>query len=145
MTYGDDMKKNLLTLFFAGCGLLCAQVAWSADKAPLPSKMAFSPKKPIKFSMRIETASEDAVYSCNRILKFYMADYKVSSKSGKNGPPWVVEINKEYAPPFADVDKIVQALRGTPCGTSGDFSWTVSQEATVHEGAKPKDAKAGKP
>jgi hypothetical protein len=142
MTMEDDMKKNLLAVLVAGCGLLCAQTALSADKTTLPSKVAFSPKKPIKLSIRVETSNEEAVLTCNKIIKFFIYNYKPAAKSVKIGPPWTIEVSKEYDPPYSDADKMVKTLRESVCGsTAGDFSWTVTQKATVHEDAKPKDAK----
>jgi hypothetical protein len=130
------MQKNLLKIVLASCGLLCAQAGWSAGE--LPSKMTFSPKNPVKFSVRIETSDKTAVDSCKKILGFYMVQYKVTGKAGKDEAPWTIEMNKEYVPPLTEPDKIVNTLRGTPCGTSGDFTWSISQELTVHEPNKAK-------
>jgi len=139
------MKKNILAVCFAGCGLLCAQkAALSADKVQLPSTVAFSSKLPLKLSIRAETSNPDAVYSCNKIIKFFIYDYKPFANSDRNGPPWIVEVSKTYDPPFTDADKMVRTLRESPCNTSGKMSWTISQETTFHENVKPGSAKPKK-
>lgn len=140
------MKKNLLAVLLAACGVLCVQEpALSADKAQLPSKVAFSPKKPLKLSIRIETSNEPAVLTCNKLIKFFKYDYTPAPEAIKKDPPWVIEVSKDYEPPFTDADKMISSLRESVCGsTSSDFSWTVTQETTIREGGKSGSAKPEK-